>query len=282
MKKDTLTIRFLYKTVIGRWILKILTQPLLSKYIGMFLDSRLSAWIVPLFIRKHRIDMSPYNGTKYPSFNAFFTRKRNENPLDARPECLISPCDGYLSIYPISEHQIYHIKHIEYHLDRLLESKKLAKQFSGGICMIFRLTPQDYHHYCYVCDGIGMKSKIIKGRLHCVRPTAYTSCPVFTENSREFDEIRTQYYGNVIQMEIGALLVGKIHNYSNKKRIIKGEEKGYFEFGGSTIIVLVERERLRVDERIVDNMRRGLETKVSLGESVGVLQKRMNLPNSHI
>lgn len=83
-------------------------------------------------------------------------------------------------------------------------------------------------------------------------------------------------------MEIGALLVGKIHNYSNKKRIIKGEEKGYFEFGGSTIIVLVERERLRVDERIVDNMRRGLETKVSLGESVGVLQKRMNLPNSHI
>ena len=273
MKKETLSIRFLYQTHIGRAILKILTKPFLSNTAGKFLDCRFSRWLVPLFIQKHNIDMSGCEGRKFRSFNDFFTRKRTPGHIDITPGHLISPCDGYLSIYPVSQDQIYHIKHSAYHLHDLLKSQALAQKFAGGTCLIFRLTPQNYHRYCYVCDGIRMESRAIPGKLHCVRPTAYASFPVFTENSREYTRIRTQRYGDIIQMEIGALLVGKISNHSQKETIFQGMEKGYFEFGGSTILLLIQKDRLAMDQRFLSNARQGIETKVRLGEKIGTLKQ---------
>ncbi|GFI37400.1 phosphatidylserine decarboxylase [Lachnospiraceae bacterium 50-23] len=271
MRKETLTIRFLYGTIIGRAVLKILTRPFLSRYVGIFLNSGLSRWMVPLFIKKHHIDMTGCEKKKYTSFNDFFTRRRRVERTDITPDHLISPCDGYLSVYPVDKDQSWRIKHVEYNLEDLLGSRELAERFCGGTCLIFRLTPQNYHRYCYVCSGDRGISRSIRGRLHCVRPAAYTSRPVFVENSREYLEIRTQQFGDMIQMEIGALLVGKIHNYHRKGRIHQGIEKGYFEFGGSTILVLVQEGRVNIDCRIVQNMKRGAETKVRLGEMVGEL-----------
>lgn len=268
-KKETLTIRFLYKTIPGRLILKILTRPFLSKGVGRFLNSRLSRWLVPLFIKKHGIDMEGYE-KKYRSFNAFFTRKRCMGEIDITPEHLISPCDGYLSVYPVSAEQTYQIKHVEYRLEELLKSRKLAKKFSGGTCLIFRLTPQNYHRYCYVSDGIVKRTRVIPGKLHCVRPTACERFPVFAENSREYAEIYTPKFGTIVQMEIGAMMVGKIHNYPRDGRVFQGEEKGYFEFGGSTILLLLEKDRLEVESRILQNSKEGMETEIHLGELAGV------------
>ena len=184
MKKESLSVRFLYQTIPGRLVLKVLTRPFLSKAAGAYLDSRLSRWLVPLFIKRHKIDMEGFE-KKYRSFNSFFTRKRCLEEIDITPEHLISPCDGYLSIYPVSGEQSYHIKHVEYRLEELLKSRKLAKRFAGGTCLIFRLTPQDYHRYCYVSDGVVRHSRAIPGKLHCVRPIACGAFPVYAENSRE-------------------------------------------------------------------------------------------------
>ncbi len=274
MKKETLSIRFLYQTMPGRAILKLLTKPFLSKYAGKFLSSRLSRWIVPIFIRKHDIDMSGFEGSKFRSFNDFFTRKRALGQIDITPGHFISPCDGHLSVYPISQEQVYHIKHAEYRLQDLLKSRSLTQKFSGGTCLIFRLTPQNYHRYCYVCSGTKMESKAIPGKLHCVRPTAYAAFPVFTENSREYTRIHTAQFGDVIQMEIGALLVGKISNHPKKGAVFQGMEKGYFEFGGSTILLLVQKDRLILDSQFLKNTKQGLETEVRLGERIGVLRKK--------
>ncbi|EOS21227.1 phosphatidylserine decarboxylase [Lachnospiraceae bacterium 3-1] len=272
-KKETLTVRFLYQTFPGRIILKVLTRPFLSRAARRLLNSRMSRWLVPLFIKKHNIDMKRYE-KKYRCFNDFFTRRRCMEEIDITPEHLISPCDGYLSVYPVSEEQIYQIKHVEYRLEELLKSRKLAKQFSGGICLVFRLTPQDYHRYCYVSDGIVARTRVIPGRLHCVRPIACETFPVFAENSREYTEIHTQKFGTIIQMEIGAMLVGKIHNYPRDGKVFQGEEKGYFEFGGSTILLLLEKDRLEVEEEILENSEKGLETRICLGEVVGVSHQR--------
>lgn len=269
MKKESITVRFLYKTPPGRLCLKLLTRPFISRTAGRFLDSRLSWWLVPLFIRKHGIDMSEYE-KKYRTFNDFFTRKRFMKEIDITPEHLISPCDGWLSVYPVSEEQTYQIKHIEYRLEDLLKSRKLAKQFSGGICLIFRLTPQNYHRYCYVSDGTVTRNRVIPGKLHCVRPTACEAFPVFAENSREYVQIHTPKFGTVIQMEIGAMMVGKIHNYPREGKVFQGEEKGYFEFGGSTILLLLEKDRLDVKPEILKNSCSGLETEIRLGELAGV------------
>lgn len=271
MRRETMLIRFLYKTRIGRFILKILVQPWVSKKVGIYLNSRFSRWMVPLFVKKYGINLDKYKKENYYSFNDFFIREKNIEEIDITPEHLISPCDGYLSIYPIEEDSLYRIKHIEYRIGQLLENETLAKQFSGGYCMIFRLTPQHYHRYCYICDGLKVASKRIEGKLHCVRPVAYTTVPVFVENSREYTEIESFHWGRVIQMEIGALLVGKIHNYTTGNKVLQGQEKGYFEFGGSTIVIMMEKERVCIDANILKRSMKNEETEVYMGSKIGSL-----------
>lgn len=152
--RETILIRFLYKTRIGRCILKILVQPGVSQKVGSYLNSRFSRWMVPLFVKKYGINLDKYKKENYHSFNEFFIRERKAERIDITLEHLISPCDGCLSVYPIEEDSFFRIKHVEYRLEQLLENQALAKQFAGGYCMIFRLTPQHYHRYCYVCDGM--------------------------------------------------------------------------------------------------------------------------------
>lgn len=278
MKREALSIRFLYGTMAGRAILRLLIQPLVSRKIGKFLNSRFSRWLVPLFIKKNHIDMTEYEDKTYHSFNDFFTRKRCTERIDITPRHLISPCDGYLSIYPIERNRTYRIKNVEYSLTRLLNSRELAGQFTGGYCLLFRLTPQDYHRYCYVCDGIRTESVLIEGCLHSVRPKAYTSVPVFLENSREYMVFSTPSFGTVIQMEIGALLVGKIHNFRDRNRVVQGQEKGYFEFGGSSIVVLIKKERLELSADIAEHIKNENEMKIRLGETIG-MQKHARYRN---
>lgn len=269
MNRDTLLIRFLYHTVPGRSILKIVVQPRVSKKVGVFLNSRISRWLIPLFVRRNRINLQEYEKKRYESFNDFFIRKRCVEQIDITPGHLISPCDGFLSIYPVDKDSIYRIKHIEYNLIELLKDKELAEHFKGGKCLIFRLTPKHYHRYCYICNGSRKRVRKIEGKLHCVRPVAYTSVPVFLENSREYTEIQADYFERVVQMEIGALLVGKIHNYPGETKIVQGQEKGYFEFGGSTIVVLLEKNRIEIEKIIQDQFRRKQEIEVHMGEKIG-------------
>lgn len=271
MKKETMLVRFLYQTKAGRCILKILVQPWLSKIVGIYLNSRFSSWMVPLFVKKYRINLSEYKKEKYNSFNDFFIRERTTENIDTKPEHLISPCDGYLSVYPVGKDSRYTIKHIDYDVAQLLEDKDLAEHYAGGYCLIFRLTPQHYHRYCYICDGKKMMSRRIEGKLHCVRPVAYTAVPVFVENTREYVEIDSARLGRVIQMEIGALLVGKIHNHQRGRKVMKGQEKGYFEFGGSTIVVLTEKDRVHINHDILVRSKKGRETEVLKGSMIGSL-----------
>lgn len=245
MRSETRAIRFLYGTAAGRFLLKVFTQPALSKYAGMFLNSRLSSQLVPLFIRRHHIDMCEYKDERYHSFNDFFTRKRSTNQIDITPGHMISPGDGYLSVYPVDEKRIYHVKQMEYRLEQLLKNQSLAGQFSGGICLILRLTPQDYHRYCYVCSGTKQDFRVIPGRLHCVRPIACTSVPVFTENSREYTVISSPQFGQVVQMEIGALLVGKIHNYCREDGVW---QEPYFYSCNSTVMVHIRKLRVKIEK----------------------------------
>lgn len=276
MQKETAQVRFLYQTEIGRCLLKILVQPWVSKTADVYLNSRLSRWLVGVYIRKYNIDLSEFTKNKYKSFNDFFTRERSECNIDASPENLISPCDSYLTAYRIGQDSIYKIKHVEYNLEQLLGDAELAKNYAGGVCLIFRLTPRHYHRYCYVCDGIEEASRRIDGKLHCVRPIAYTSVPVFVQNSREYTVLESKQLGTVVQMEVGALLVGKIKNHLNGCKVMQGAEKGYFEFGGSTIIVLLEKDRVDIDGKIFERSEMGVETEVRLGLKIGEVQHKLS------
>lgn len=264
---------FLYKTALGRLILKLLVQPVVSRAVGKFLSSGLSKRLVPYYIRKHEIDMAhmeiPSGG--FPSFNAFFTRKRKTECCDPAQDNLISPCDGFLTCVKIRKDSVFEIKHTSLSLEDLLDDEKLAMEFQNGTALIFRLTPANYHRYCYMADGRILRSRKIQGKLHCVRPIALRTVPVFVRNSREYQIIETDRFGTMIQMEIGALLVGKINNYRQPLEsgdVKAGEEKGYFEFGGSTILVLMKENATCFHEDLYERQNSDGEIPVRMGECV--------------
>lgn len=239
--KESFTLRFLYKTLPGRMVLKLLIQPKVSKITGRYLSSGASKWLVPYYIRKHNINMRgievPENG--FSSFNEFFTRKKKVGRQELKSTSLISPCDGFLTCITIKNNLIFNIKHTKFSLEDLLKDKRLASKFHDGTALIFRLTPANYHRYCYAADGQVLRTRTIPGTLHCVRPIALGEFPVFAQNSREYQIIKTQSFGTMVQMEIGALMVGKINNHRQDTGcVLAGREKGTFEFGGSTIILL--------------------------------------------
>lgn len=254
-----------------RGFMKCLTLPALSRLLGRVLDSSLSKWMISPFVRANKIDLSLYEPRTYKSYNDFFTRQINPKlrPVTMDKELLISPCDGKLSVYPISSRSVFHIKHSAYTVESLTHSKKLAEKYKGGWCVLIRLTVDDYHRYCYVDSGKKTKNYTIPGCLHTVNPSAVEHVDVYKENSRAFTLIRSEVFGDILQMEVGAMLVGKITNHHGAGFVIRGQEKGYFEFGGSTVILLLEKDRVAIDSDLCQNTAQGYETKVQMGEVIG-------------
>lgn len=264
------SLRFLYHTAIGGVFLRLLTRRWLSRLAGAFLDSRLSKCLIKGYIRRHNIHTADYEDVRYRSFNAFFTRKIKPGlrPFDRSPQALCAPCDGKLTVYPISSDDRFTVKGFSYTAEELLRDRELAARYRGGWCLIFRLTVSDYHRYCFFDGGSAERGGFIRGKLHTVQPTALEKRRVFTENCREWTLLRTDRFGDAVQVEVGALMVGRIVN-EPKKTFARGEEKGRFEFGGSTVLLLLEPGRAVIDEELLLNTRAGYETVVRCGEKIG-------------
>lgn len=261
----------LYETETGRKVLKLFVQPEVSKIGGRLLDSKLSIPFISPFIAKSAISMEEYEDGDYESFNHFFTRriKEGERIFAKEAECLCSPCDARLSLYPVTEDGTFTVKNTEYTMESLVRSKKLADRYLGGTLCVFRLTVEDYHHYAYIDDGRKTKNYKIPGVFHTVNPLANEKYPVYTENAREFSILKSKNFGNVLMMEVGALLVGKIVNHHEKMEVRRGMEKGYFEFGGSTVILAFEKDTVVLAKDIIQNNEEGFETVVKMGEVIG-------------
>jgi len=264
-------LRRLYKSVPGRMLLKPLVSPFVSKIAGTFLNTAASKFLIQPFINANRIDMSSYVRRKYSSYNDFFTReiRPEERMIDYDPQHLISPSDGKVSAYALGENSSFQVKHSEYTLQSILKNRNLAQKYKDGVAVIIRLTVDDYHRYCYAADGVKSQNHRIPGVLHTVNPVACETLQVYKENSREYTVISTQHFGDIVQMEVGAMMVGRICNYHQKGTVRKGQEKGKFEFGGSTIILFLEKERVEIAGKFLENTKRGYETRVRMGQCIG-------------
>lgn len=266
----------MYSTVVGRMFLKPLVQPVVSRIAGNFLNSSLSCRLIKPFIESNRIDMNDYEDTSYSCYNDFFTRKikPGARSITGTGKTLISPCDSYVTAYRLSEDSILTVKNTKYTLCSLLHSKKLARRFEGGYALILRLTVSDYHRYSYAVTGKQSKNYFIPGKLHTVNPVANDFFPIYKENSREYTVIHSEHFGDVLQMEVGALLVGKIVNHKESGPVTRGEEKGYFEFGGSTVVLLLQKDTVVLRPDLLKNTEEGYETQVRLGDQIGEAKQR--------
>lgn len=262
-------IRFVYGTVIGRLLARgILCRKFVSKLYGSWQKSRFSRKKVQKFMRQYQIDVSDCTTQEFPNFNAFFTRQRKKIDDRTAAHELAAIADSKLSALPIDEDSVFTVKGVPYTLAQLLQDDMLAQTYMGGMCLIFRLSPEDYHRYAFPDAGTAEDTRIIRGVLHTVNPLAGTLA-VYRRNTRHFTQLHTAHFGEMIEMEVGAMLVGKIRNHGHRS-FSKLQEKGYFEYGGSTVILLCKKDRVIIDADILEHSARGIETKVHLGERIGV------------
>jgi len=244
---------------------KILTSIATSKFIsrvyGLYNGTFLSKRKINKFMDEYDIDIDLFEKKKYKSFNDFFVRKYKK--LNINKNGLISPCDGKLLVYKIRKDLEVNIKGIKYNIKELFDTN--LDNYKDGYMLIYRLSLDNYHRFHYIDDGERIKRVKVKGRLHTVSSSS-DKYKIYKENEREYSILKCKNLGNIIYMEVGALLVGKIINYDLDK-FKRGEEKGYFMPGGSTIVIVCN--NVKIDSNIINYSNKGIETCVTVGEKVG-------------
>lgn len=259
-------IRFLYGTAFGRGLLKQIQKLHADRLIVRFLRSPISKPFTAWYVKRNHIPISRKELRQYVTFRDFFARDREPRGVDITPGHLISPCDGWLSVYPIAESSSFAIKHSRYYIRDLIGDENLAKNYNGGTCLIFRLCASDYHHYYYFDDGFQGQTHHIEGQLHSVQPIACETYPVYTLNRRCWCLLATENFGPVVQTEIGALIVGGIANNEGNSRFFRGMEKGHFELAGSTIVLLFEPDRITLRPELMGPLSEEQEVRVEQGD----------------
>ena len=260
---------FLYNNLFGRVILSLATKRFVSSIAGWYLNRKRSTKYIKGFIKSNNIDMSDYVERDYNSFNDFFSReiKPNKRTFSKEKKDFCSPSDSKLIVYKITKDKEFTIKGKKYTVERILKDKELASEYENGYFMVFRLSVDDYHRYAYIDNGKCLSNKNIKGKYHTVGAIAFDRHKVYEENHRAYSVLETENFGKIIQMEVGAMMVGKIVNH-DKETFKRGEERGYFRFGGSTIVIMVKENVLKIDKDILDNSKNNIETKIKQGEKV--------------
>ncbi len=261
---------FLYRNLPGRMLLRLLRSRWVSRLMGAYMDSPLSRGRVKKALRNNTVDMTGVTETEFPHYNALFTRKRASDvfPFSSVPTDFCSPADCRLTVRPLKDGTVLHIKQAPYTAAELLEDVKLGEEFKDGYAFVFRLCPDDYHRYSFPDGGRLVSHKAIKGTFHTVNPIALEKLPVFHRNCREVSVLETENFGRIAYIEVGAMMVGRIVNH-DISTFARGDEKGYFAFGGSTVVILTAGDTVVPCEDILKNSDQGIETYVRSGEKVG-------------
>jgi phosphatidylserine decarboxylase len=284
--------------VYGRWALSLLygrsiaarifafvflpvfsRMPVVSRFYGYLQTLARSQKKIAPFIEDYRIDVSEFADApeSFRSFNDFFIRKLKleKRPIDLQDFVAVAPVDGrYLAVQRIQEANPFYVKGQRFDLLSFLSDPRLAQQFHEGSMVIARLNPTDYHRFHFPVSGTPKPFREIPGPLFSVSPWALARrFSILWENKRVSTVIETEKFGSVGMVEIGATCVGSIHQtYLPNTQMRKGDEKGYFSFGGSCVVLLFEKTRIAFDEDLIVNSARCLETKCLFGQSLGRLK----------
>ena len=269
-------LKLLYHNPFGKMLLlPLVKRKFLSSWYGKKMDKASSTKKIDGFINQLGINIEEAQKSinEFTSFNDFFYRKLK---VDARPigNDFVSPGDGkILAFKNIADVNKFFVKGREFTLEEFLASKELAKKYENSSLIILRLAPDDYHRYHFPYTGTPTAMQKIKGAYFSVSPyaLAVNFTKVFCENKREYCELTTADKGDILIAPVGATMVGSIiETYTENKPVQKGDEMGYFAFGGSTIVLLVDKDKITIDEDLLKNTQNNMETFVQMGEKIGV------------
>jgi len=254
----------------------IATIPFFSKLYGEKQKSSKSRKKILPFIKKYNIDMSECTTPidTFQSFNDFFIRKLkpHSRPIAKEEDIAIIPADGrYLVYSDVSKIDAFYVKNNKFNLYQLVQDQHLFHLYKQGSMVIARLALSDYHRFHFPCDCYPSQSKPINGTLYSVNPIVLKRYPnILTNNKRIHTQLQTQRFKNILFIEVGATFVGSIkQTFTPHILHKKGEEKGYFEFGGSSIILLFQPNSIIFEQDLIDTSAQNLETKAKFGTPMG-------------
>lgn len=269
-------LRWAYGNPLGRLTVELaVKRAWFSRWYGWRMDRPGSRARVEPFIRDFGLDPSEFADPveSYGSFNEFFYRKLKPEarPVDANSEVAVFPADGrHLAIAKVDQDDTFYIKGQRFDLGSFLGDQDLAADFSGGSLLISRLCPVDYHRYHFPVGGVAEAPVLLDGSLRSVSPLALRrSLSILWENKRSRTLIHSPQFGKVVVMEIGATCVGSIHATFQPGPVEKGQEKGYFSFGGSCVATLFQPGRLQFDADLLEHSAKATEVYAKVGERSG-------------
>jgi phosphatidylserine decarboxylase len=268
-------LKFLYDNPFGKTaILPLAKRKIVSSYVGKRMYKKGSTKKIENFVRQMNIDMSESvkSISEFTSFNDFFYRKLKSS---ARPigEGFVSPGDGKLLAFeaPNDVHNFF-VKGRKFTLAEFLDSEVLAEKHKNDALIILRLAPNDYHRFHFPYAGKVSDITKVKGSYYSVSPYALAGnfATVFCENKREHCTLTTADKGDVLLAPVGATMVGSIlETFTPNTEIERGSEMGYFAFGGSTVVMLVDKTKVKIDSDLLENTKNSIETAVLMGEKIG-------------
>lgn len=261
--------RFLFLTPSAKW-------PWVSAFYGYLQKRKSTIRKIEPFIKNFEVDSSEFRNplSSFRSFNDFFIRKLKPEvrPIAPRDDVAIIPADARYYFYQdIALAEGFVVKGEKFSLKELLGSSSLAEEFEGGSMAIARLCPSDYHRFHFPCECVPGPSRLINGWLYSVNPLAVKrNLQTFVQNKRAVCELKTKAFGRVLFIEIGATNVGSIvETYIPGISQQKGDEKGYFEFGASALILLFAKGTIVFDDDLIAATVEGLEVRCLFGQSMG-------------
>jgi len=210
----------------------------------------------------------------FRTFGDFITRSIDlaHRPIDPDPRACVSPADGRMMAYQAFDGDTpLRVKGGLFDLGALLRDETLSRRYARGSVVIVRLYLADYHHFHFPDAGIPGEPRTVAGRYFAVSPYARRwSVPFYGENHRLVTLFDSDHFGRLAMIEIGSFTVGSVREaFVPHARVAKGAHKGYFELGGSVVVLLFEPGTILVDHDLCENTRSGIETYVRMGEAIG-------------
>jgi phosphatidylserine decarboxylase len=267
-------LRWMYETQPGRALGEgLVSRRWFSALYGALQSSGWSARKIPSFVQTFGIPMEEYEPATYATFNAFFIRRFRAGARAFTPqqqELAAFAEARYFAMERVDPADRFPVKGIALSAAELLGDAALAAPFAHGPAFIARLCPVDYHRFHFPDSGRVVAAARRAGPLHSVNPLALQCRPdILVTNERQVSILDTDHFGKLAYVEVGATMVGKIvQTHAANARFERGDEKGYFLFGGSTVVVLGEPGAWRPDDDLLEHSRQGRETLVRLGERI--------------
>ncbi len=271
-------LKWTYGTRLGKLSLNcFVKRGFFSRWYGRRMDDPASRSKIQPFIERYKSDVSEFaeSPDSFRTFNEFFFRKLKPEarPVFPGEEFAVFPADGrHLVFQNIGTIDGVLVKGQMFDLGELLGDPELASVYREGSMILSRLCPVDYHRFHFPVSGKAGVPRLINGPLYSVNPIAIReNIRIFSENKRAVGMIETRHFGTVLMLEIGATCVGSMeYTYTPDTMVAKGDEKGFFRFGGSSTLVLFEKDRIRLDEDLIASSQNRVEVYARMGDRMGV------------